>query len=52
METEANSRRELKRDMRAALIEGGFEIHYQPLCDVRSEEIVVRCCAGGIRAAA
>jgi len=40
METEANSRRELERDMRAALIEGGFEIHYQPLCDVRNEQIV------------
>ncbi len=40
METEANSRRELERDMRAALIEGGFEIHYQPLVDVESEEVV------------
>jgi diguanylate cyclase (GGDEF)-like protein len=40
METEANSRRELERDMRAALTDGGFAIHYQPLVDVGSEEIV------------
>jgi diguanylate cyclase (GGDEF)-like protein len=40
METEANSRRELERDMRGALAEGGFEIHYQPLIDVASEAIV------------
>ena len=40
METEANSRRELEQDMRAAMIEGGFVIHYQPLVDVGSEEIV------------
>ena len=51
METEANSRRELKRDMRAALIEGGFEIHYQPLCDVRNEEIV-GCEAAALAASA
>jgi diguanylate cyclase (GGDEF)-like protein len=40
METEANSRRELERDMRAALTDGGFDIHYQPLVDVGSETIV------------
>src|SRR5581483_3177199 len=34
------SRRELERDMRAALADGGFEIHYQPLCDVSNEAIV------------
>jgi diguanylate cyclase (GGDEF)-like protein len=41
METEANSRRELEQDMRAALVEGGFEIHYQPLIDV--SETIVGC---------
>jgi diguanylate cyclase (GGDEF)-like protein len=40
METEANMRRELEQDMRGALTEGGFEIHYQPLVDVGSEKVV------------
>jgi predicted signal transduction protein with EAL and GGDEF domain len=40
METEANSRRELERDLRTALRDGGFEIHYQPLVDVASEKII------------
>ena len=40
METEANARRELERDMRAAMAEGGFEVHYQPLADLDSEKIV------------
>ena len=40
METEANSRRELEHDMRAAMAEGGFEVHYQPLADLDSEKIV------------
>jgi len=40
METEANARRELERDMRAAIAEGGFEVHYQPLADLDSEKIV------------
>jgi diguanylate cyclase (GGDEF)-like protein len=40
METEANARRELERDMRVAMAEGGFEVHYQPLADLDSEKIV------------
>jgi diguanylate cyclase (GGDEF)-like protein len=40
METEANLRRELEQDMRAALAQSGFEIHYQPLLDVGSEKVV------------
>ena len=40
MKTEANARRELERDMRAAMAEGGFEVHYQPLADLDSEKIV------------
>ena len=39
MEQQANLRRELESDLRAALVEGGFEIHYQPLLDLRSEEV-------------
>ncbi len=39
MEKEAKLRRELEADMRTALVEGGFEIHYQPLVDLRSDEV-------------
>jgi diguanylate cyclase (GGDEF)-like protein len=39
METQANLRRELEGDLRVALVEGGFEIHYQPLVDLNSGEI-------------
>jgi diguanylate cyclase (GGDEF)-like protein len=39
MEAEANLRRELEHDLRAALAEGGFELHYQPLVDLRSDEV-------------
>src|SRR5204863_3215262 len=39
MEKQANLRRELDHDLRAALAEGSFELHYQPLVDLRSDEI-------------
>ena len=39
MERQANLRRELDRDLRTALAEGGFEIHYQPLVDLVSAEV-------------
>ena len=39
MEKQANLRRELESDMRAALVEGGFELHYQPLVDLHSDEV-------------
>ena len=39
MEQQANLRRELESDLRAALVEGGFELHYQPLLDLRSEQV-------------
>jgi diguanylate cyclase (GGDEF)-like protein len=39
MEAQANLRRELERDLRATLADGGFEIHYQPLVDLRSNEV-------------
>ena len=40
MEQEANRRRELEADLRAALAQGGFELHYQPLVDLRSDEVI------------
>jgi diguanylate cyclase (GGDEF)-like protein len=39
MEAQANLRRELEHDLRTALAEGAFELHYQPLVDLRSEGI-------------
>ncbi|MDO9561981.1 MAG: diguanylate cyclase, partial [Bradyrhizobium sp.] len=39
MEVHANLRRELERDLRTAIARGGFEIHYQPIVDLRSNEI-------------
>jgi diguanylate cyclase (GGDEF)-like protein len=42
MEQQANLRRELERDLRTALVQGGFELHYQPLVDLRSN-VVTGC---------
>lgn len=39
METEANQRRAMEIDLRAAIAEGGFEIHYQPLVDLDSNAL-------------
>ena len=39
MEAQANLRRELERDLRTAIASDGFEIHYQPIVDLRSNEI-------------
>ncbi|WGR91719.1 EAL domain-containing protein [Bradyrhizobium sp. ISRA435] len=39
MERQANLRRELEADLRTALGDGGFELHYQPLVDLRSDEV-------------
>jgi diguanylate cyclase (GGDEF)-like protein len=40
METEANLRRELEQDLRTALSNGSFEVHYQPLVDLASNGII------------
>ncbi|MEZ5819938.1 MAG: EAL domain-containing protein [Bradyrhizobium sp.] len=39
METEANQRRALELDLRAAIAEGGFELHYQPLVDLSTSAV-------------
>ena len=39
METEANQRRAVEIDLRAAVAEGAFEIHYQPLVDLGSNAV-------------
>jgi diguanylate cyclase (GGDEF)-like protein len=39
MELEANHRRELEADLRTALAEGGFELHYQPQVDLCSDRV-------------
>jgi diguanylate cyclase (GGDEF)-like protein len=40
MEAQANLRRELERDLRVALSQGEFELHYQPLVDLKSNAII------------
>jgi len=39
MDAVARARRELEFDLRSAIADGGFEIHYQPLVDLRSDRI-------------
>ncbi|MGP9813963.1 bifunctional diguanylate cyclase/phosphodiesterase [Rhodopseudomonas sp. NSM] len=39
MDAIARARRELEFDLRTAIADGGFEIHYQPLVDLRSDAI-------------
>ena len=39
MEQQANRRRELEADLRTALAEGAFELHYQPQVDLRSDRV-------------
>ena len=39
MELKANHRRELEADLRTALAEGGFELHYQPQVDLGSNRV-------------
>jgi diguanylate cyclase (GGDEF)-like protein/PAS domain S-box-containing protein len=39
MDARAKARLTLERDLRQALVDGGFEIHYQPLVDLNSDEV-------------
>jgi diguanylate cyclase (GGDEF)-like protein len=39
MDRAMQERRDLERDMRSALVNGEFELHYQPIVDVVSDEI-------------
>jgi diguanylate cyclase (GGDEF)-like protein/PAS domain S-box-containing protein len=39
MDARAKARLTLERDLRQALADGGFEIHYQPLVDLRNNEV-------------
>ncbi|WP_262049249.1 EAL domain-containing protein [Bradyrhizobium sp. Bra78] len=39
MDACAKARLSLEQDLRQALVDGGFEIHYQPLVDLRSGEV-------------
>jgi diguanylate cyclase (GGDEF)-like protein/PAS domain S-box-containing protein len=39
MDASAKARLTMEQDLRQALVEGGFEIHYQPLVDLRHDEV-------------
>lgn len=40
METEARARRDLELDLRDALLNDAFEIHYQPIIDLRTHRVL------------
>src|SRR6201991_4829928 len=40
MDAKVKARRILELDMRQAIVDGGFEIHYQPVVNLRSNEVV------------
>jgi diguanylate cyclase (GGDEF)-like protein/PAS domain S-box-containing protein len=39
MDASAKARLTMEQDLRQALVEGGFEIHYQPLVNLRDDEV-------------
>ena len=39
MDASAKARLTMEQDLRQALVDGGFEIHYQPLVDLRTNEV-------------
>jgi diguanylate cyclase (GGDEF)-like protein/PAS domain S-box-containing protein len=39
MDARAKARLTMEQDLRQAMVDGGFEIHYQPLLDLRSNEV-------------
>jgi diguanylate cyclase (GGDEF)-like protein/PAS domain S-box-containing protein len=40
MDASAKARLKMQQDLRQALVDGGFEIHYQPVVDLRHDEVV------------
>ena len=40
MDAKVKARRTLELDMRQAIVDGGFEIHYQPVVNLRNHEVV------------
>ncbi|MET0221016.1 MAG: EAL domain-containing protein [Tardiphaga sp.] len=47
MDEDAKARRALEQDLRAAMAEGGLEVHYQPIVDIASNQI--NCCEALLR---
>jgi diguanylate cyclase (GGDEF)-like protein/PAS domain S-box-containing protein len=39
MDASAKARLKMQQDLRQALVDGGFEIHYQPVVNLRSDEV-------------
>src|SRR4051794_11688206 len=39
MDAQAKARLTLERDLRQTLLDGGFEIHYQPVVDLNSDQV-------------
>jgi diguanylate cyclase (GGDEF)-like protein len=39
MDASAKARLKMQQDLRQALVDGGFEIHYQPIVDLRHDEV-------------
>jgi diguanylate cyclase (GGDEF)-like protein len=39
MDARVKARRALEMDLRQAIVDGGFEVHYQPIVDLRSNQI-------------
>ena len=39
MDASAKARLRMQQDLRQALVDGGFEIHYQPIVDLRHDEV-------------
>jgi diguanylate cyclase (GGDEF)-like protein/PAS domain S-box-containing protein len=39
MDASAKARLKMQQDLRQALVEGGFEIHYQPVVDLRNDQV-------------
>jgi EAL domain-containing protein (putative c-di-GMP-specific phosphodiesterase class I) len=47
MDASAKARLKMQQDLRQALVNGGFEIHYQPVVDLRGDQVT--CCEALLR---